>query len=59
MINRRSLMLGAAAVAVAPAAATALPARVFDWPADERFFTPPAVITMRLKGDDLEKMLYG
>lgn len=30
MINRRSLLLGAAAVAVAPAAATALPARAFD-----------------------------
>lgn len=30
MINRRSLMIGAAAVAVAPAAATALPARAFD-----------------------------
>jgi len=30
MINRRSLLLGAAAVAVAPASATALPARVLD-----------------------------
>lgn len=58
MINRRSLMLGAAAVAAAPTAATALPARMFD-KMPPPLCVPPTVITMRIKGDDLEKMLYG